>query len=328
MMTGMELHRLGSTPLFVTRVGLGLAAVGRPAYITTGRAEDIGADRTVEGMERRCHDVLDAAYAAGVRYFDAARSYGLAEAFLSSWFTARRLPADSATVGSKWGYTYVGDWRLDAAVHERKDLSFDTLQRQFQESRSLLGDRLRLYEIHSATLESGVLDDRKVLAELVRMCTAGMVIGLTVSGPQQADVIRRSLDVTVDGENPFRVVQATWNLLEPSSGAALADAHAQGWGVIVKEALANGRLASRVNNSQVQSVATTLGASADQIAVAAALSQPWAGVVLSGAVSAEQVRSNVAAIDIALPPEHLAALSTLAQPREAYWAQRASTKWT
>jgi aryl-alcohol dehydrogenase-like predicted oxidoreductase len=324
----MELHSLGSTRLLVTRIGLGLAALGRPAYITAGRAEDIGADRTVAGMERRCHDVLDAAYAAGVRYFDAARSYGLAEAFLSSWFTTRGLPLDAATVGSKWGYTYVGDWRLDAAVHERKDLSFDTLRRQFQESRSQLGERLHLYEIHSATLESGVLDDRKVLAELVRMRAAGVTIGLTVSGAQQSDVIQRALDVMVDGENPFRVVQATWNLLEPSSGAALADAHAQGWGVIVKEALANGRLASRTNNVQVHAMATALGASADRIAIAAALQQPWADVVLSGAVTADQIRSNVAAIDISLAPEHVVALAALAQPRESYWAQRASTKWT
>ena len=49
----------------------------------------------------------------------------------------------------------------------------------------------------------------------------------------------------VGGVNPFQSVQATWNLLERSAGPALADAHAAGWGVIVKEALANGRLAER-----------------------------------------------------------------------------------
>jgi aryl-alcohol dehydrogenase-like predicted oxidoreductase len=330
MMTGMEQRSLGSTALPVTRIGLGLAALGRPAYITTGRADDIGPGRAASDMERRCHDVLDAAYAAGVRYFDAARSYGLAEAFLSSWFARRRLPLEAATVGSKWGYTYIGGWRLDAPVHEQKDLSVATLQRQFRESRSHLGDRLRLYEIHSATLESGVLDDRTVLAELARMRSSGVVIGLTVSGPRQAEVIRRSLEVTVDGENPFCVVQATWNLLEPSCGAALADAHREGWGIIVKEALANGRLVIGPDqtNRHVQTVAASLAASADQIAIAAALSQPWAHVVLSGAVTAEQVRSNVAAIDIALSPEHQAALSTLAESPETYWARRASTKWT
>jgi hypothetical protein len=36
------------------------------------------------------HHVLDAAYAAGIRYFEAAPSYGKAEAFLTSWLEARR----------------------------------------------------------------------------------------------------------------------------------------------------------------------------------------------------------------------------------------------
>jgi aryl-alcohol dehydrogenase-like predicted oxidoreductase len=42
--------------------------------------------------------------------------------------------------------------------HEVKDLSAATLRRQVEETRALLGAHLRLYQIHSATLESGVLD--------------------------------------------------------------------------------------------------------------------------------------------------------------------------
>jgi hypothetical protein len=50
---------LGSTGLPVTPVGLGLAALGRPAYIDLGRDADLGADRGVEALERRCHQVLE-----------------------------------------------------------------------------------------------------------------------------------------------------------------------------------------------------------------------------------------------------------------------------
>ena len=57
----------------VTQIGLGLAALGRPAYINIGRTEDLGGDRSVEALERRCHEMLDAAYKSGVRYVDAAR---------------------------------------------------------------------------------------------------------------------------------------------------------------------------------------------------------------------------------------------------------------
>src|SRR6266542_2123283 len=150
---------LGRTGLRVSPIGLGLAALGRPGYINLGHGRDLAGETNVEALERRTHAVLDAAYAAGVRYLDAARSYGRAEAFLASWLRRRGLTNAQVTVGSKWGYTYTAGWRVDAEVHEAKDLSVETLRRQLPESLALLGSHLRLYQIHSATLESGVLDD-------------------------------------------------------------------------------------------------------------------------------------------------------------------------
>ena len=321
----MEIRVLGSTGLRVSPIGLGLAALGRPAYITLGRDADLGADRSVPEMERRCHEILDAAYAAGVRYFDAARSYGLAEQFLASWLDTRR-PAD-ATIGSKWGYTYTANWRLDARTQEEKDLSAATLIRQFAESRALLGSRLHLYQIHSATIESGVLDDEHVLAELVRVRSEGVSIGLSVSGPRQADAIRRALDAQVDGVNPFQSVQATWNLLEPSAGPALADAKARGWGVIVKEVLANGRLTDQHAGGSAPTLmraAKEAHATVDALAIAAALSQPWADVVLSGAVTTTHLESHLSAlalrhVDVALP--------AVAEPPGWYWQHRNTLRW-
>jgi aryl-alcohol dehydrogenase-like predicted oxidoreductase len=307
----MALRPLGATGLKVTPIGLGLAAVGRPGYITLGREHDIGTDRSVEALERRSHEVLSAAYDAGIRYFDAARSYGYAERFLASWLHQRRLAPKAVTVGSKWGYTYVGDWRVDARVHEVKDHSLAALRRQTEESRALLGEYLDLYQVHSATLESGVLEDHAVLAELNHLRDGGLTIGLSVSGPRQAEVIRRALAVRVDGVNPFQSVQATWNLLEPSAGPALAEAHAAGWGVIVKEALANGRLAPQ-----------------DQVALGAALANPWADVVLSGAVSVEQVRSNVTAGAVLLAPAQLPELAKMAEPPDQYWNERSQLAWS
>src|SRR5688572_2716703 len=94
------------------RIALGLAALGRPAYITLGHGEDV-ADPSVDEMESAAHDVLDAAYEGGVRWFDAARSYGRAEAFLASWLRRRGLQGGDVTVSSKWGYRYTADWRID-----------------------------------------------------------------------------------------------------------------------------------------------------------------------------------------------------------------------
>jgi aryl-alcohol dehydrogenase-like predicted oxidoreductase len=322
---------LGATGLQVSPVGLGLAALGRPAYIDLGRDADLGADRSVDALERRCHQVLDAAWSSGVRYLDAARSYGRSEAFLASWLRSRQLDPSELTVGSKWGYTYVGDWRMDADTHEVKDHSLAALTRQEQETRALLGDHLDLYQVHSATLDSGILEDRSVLDELTRLRDQGVVIGLSSSGPAQADTIRRALELATAGAAPFACVQATWNLLEPSAGPALAEAGAAGWGVIVKEAVANGRLTPHGHGPATEIlawIAARRGVGVDAVALAAVLANPWVSVVLSGAVTPAQLASNLAALQVDLDPADLEELTTLAEPPERYWKERAALSWS
>lgn len=324
----MEIRTLGSTGLPVTPIGLGLAAVGRPAYITAGRDEDLAGDRSIEALRRRSGELLDAAVGLGIGYVDAARSYGLAESFLASWLAGREPRTPLPTVGSKWGYAYVGEWRLDVAVHEVKDHSLAAFERQLDESRALLGPHLRLYQVHSATIESGVLDDRAVLAALAGAAAEGLAVGLTVSGPGQADVIHRALDVRVDGRTPFASVQATWNVLEPSVGPALATARAAGWGVIVKEAVANGRLVDPAGAPPaVAAIAGRHRVGLDAVALAAALRQPWADVVLSGAATVAQLASNVASLDVRLDAADLDALAGLAEEPGAYWAARSRRPW-
>ena len=323
----MRLRPLGSTGLTVSPVGLGLAALGRPAYIDLGRDADLGPDRGVEALERRCHQVLDAAFDGGVRYLDAARSYGRAEAFLASWLAARGLDPAEGTVGSKWGYTYVGDWRMDAEVHEVKDHSLAALTRQLAETRGLLGGHLDLYQVHSATLDSGVLEDRAVLDALARLRDDGVVVGLSSSGPGQADTVRRALDLSAGGAAPFACVQATWNLLEPSAGPALAEASAAGWGVIVKEAVANGRLTPHGSGPEAAvlgRVAARHGVGVDAVALAAVLANPWADVVLSGAVTPAQLAANLAAARVELDPGELEELAALAVPAERYGKERSA----
>jgi aryl-alcohol dehydrogenase-like predicted oxidoreductase len=315
-------RELGRTGLSVSRFGLGLAAVGRPAYITPGRAADLGAGRGVAAMRSRSHALLDAAYAAGVRYVDAARSYGRAEEFLGAWLTARGIAPGDVAVGSKWGYRYTGGWRLDAQVHEVKDLGVGNLRRQLAESRALLNEQLRLYQIHSATLESGVLEDEAVLTELRRIKDTGLRIGLTVTGPRQSATIDRALATGV-----FDAVQATWNLLERSATDALARAHANGLGVIVKEALANGRLARPGGALPLVDAARDRGVSPDVIALASALDQPWADVVLSGAVTTDQLRSNLTALDVVVDDGLRSRLRDMAEPAEQYWSERARLTW-
>jgi aryl-alcohol dehydrogenase-like predicted oxidoreductase len=305
----------------VSVLGLGLAALGRPGYINLGHGDDVG-DGSVAGMERAAHAVLDAAYAGGIRHFDAARSYGRAEALLALWLQQRGFAPGELAISSKWGYRYTAAWRVDAEHHEIKELTAAQLRRQWRETRALLGDHVGLYQIHSATLESGVLDDADVRAELAAIRAAGVRVGLTVTGERQAETIERALDA-----GGFDAVQATWNLHERSAGGALARAHAAGLQVYVKEALANGRLTDRGGSSELLAAARERGTGPDAIALAAALAQPWADVVLSGAATVAQLEANLRATSVTWDGELEARLAGLVEDPVAYWAARGELAW-
>ena len=311
-------------PAGARRFGLGLAALGRPGYITVEHARDLAGNYDPDAMERNTHSVLDAAYAAGVRYFDAARSYGQAEDFLASWLAARGIAAGEVIVASKWGYTYTAAWRVDAERHEVKDHSLATLRRQLAETKTRLSAYLSLYQIHSATLESGVLDDDAVIDELARLGATGLRVGLTLTGASQADVLRRALTVKRDGRRVFDSVQATWNLLERGAESALEEAHGAGMRVILKEALANGRLAGREAAPALAEAAARQATTPDAIALAAALARPWADVVLSGAASLATLRSNLAAVELSSAAD----LGELTESPAAYWERRSGLPWT
>ncbi|MEU9958393.1 aldo/keto reductase [Streptomyces sp. NPDC050982] len=322
----MPFARLATATTPTCHIGLGLAAVGRPGYINLGRDHDLGEDRSVETLRTRTHELLDAAYAQGVRYFDAARSYGRSEEFLAGWLNTRSDIGD-VVVGSKWGYTYTADWRTDAEAHEIKDHSLATYERQRAESAELLGDRLDLYQIHSVTPDSPALTDKELHARLAEAAAQGLTVGFSTSGPAQADAIRTALAVTVDGEPLFRTVQATYNVLETSAGPALAEAHDAGLTVIVKEGMANGRLADPHAPDAVRAIAEEAGLGADAVALALVLRQPWAGVVLSGAATAVQLSSNLHAAVVDLDDEQQARLDALTEEPVAYWERRGQLPW-
>ena len=325
------MHRrgLGRDGPAVTPIGLGMAAIGRPGYLNLGHGRDLPEDRSVENLEAHAHALLDRAYERGIRYVDAARSYGRAEAFLGRWLAADPDRASEVTVSSKWGYTYTAGWRVDADQHEVKDHSLATFERQLAETREHLGGHLAVEQIHSATLETGVLEDAQVMAALHRLADTGVVIGLSLSGPHQERTLERALELTALGRAPFGCVQATWNLLEPSVGRALLEAHEAGWGVILKEVVANGRLTARGEvPTAVRAVAEAHGTSPDAVAIAAALSQGFTSAALSGATTVAQLESNLDALELRLTADELAALEQVAEPAERYWSTRSELPWT
>jgi aryl-alcohol dehydrogenase-like predicted oxidoreductase len=329
-----ELVSLGKTGIITSRMGLGLAALGRPGYMTLHHRRDLEGLYEPAAMERRAQTVLDAAYAHGIHYVDVARSYGRGEAFAASWLAQRHLHRDAVVVASKWGYTYTADWRVDADSHEVKDHSLSALQRQLRETHAVLGAHLAIYQIHSVTVESIVLRDAAVIDALARLRATGVRVGLTASGDRQDEVIRAALNVRRDGEHVFDIVQATWNLLERGAESALREAHEAGVAVVVKEALANGRLvgfsvdhrfAGRLQ--RLRALAGELNATTDAVAIAAALARPWADVVLSGAATVPHLESNLGALAITWDAALDAELEPLGMPSAEYWRMRRGFTW-
>ncbi len=323
---GMKMRQFGATGLMLPCLSVGTAALGRPTYLNLGHAADL-ADSSVDAMRLLTHQVLDAAYTMGLRHFDTARSYGLAEDFLSEWL-AQRAYGD-VVVTSKWGYRYVGDWKIDRFPQETKDLSVDAFLDQSAETTRKLGGLLTGYQIHSATIDSGVLQDRNVLHAMSTLAESGVLIGVSTTGPGQAETIRTVAELRHSGLAPFSFVQSTWNILETSATAALRDATDAGLGVIVKEALANGRLVKDPHiRSLVVELARKYDVGPDAVCLAAAIALDFLPLVLSGPISVAQLTSNVNAISLDLTEEELAQLSGLTEDATDYWATRSGLPWT
>ncbi|MEM9774617.1 MAG: aldo/keto reductase [Chloroflexota bacterium] len=333
----MDLYEFGDNEIYVTKMGLGLAALGRPGYINLGREDDLGIDRTEEFMGLQAWKILDFAWEAGIRYFDAARSYGRAEFFLGDWLLAKDIPEPQINVGSKWGYTYTADWQVslpDGEKHEVKEHSLEVLNRQFAESDEALPTHLDLYQIHSATLESGVLDNRPVLERLAELRSTGLLIGLSVSGANQAAVIEKAIGIEINGGRVFDSVQATWNILEQSAGSALQAASDAGMGVIIKESVANGRLTSNNQNPEfvhkmksLTALAEQHGVTVDAIAMAAVIAQPFVDITLSGAAIIHHLESNIKALDVEWQVDLNELLETFREHADEYWQTRSKLAW-
>ena len=107
-----------------------------------------------------------------------------------------------------------------------------------------------------------------------------------------------------------------------------------GLGVIVKEALANGRLTERNREPEFASrlevlkrEAQRLKTSVDGVALAAVLAQPWVDVVLSGAATIEHLKSNLKAVEVLWDEEADSRLTELAETEETYWKIRSELGW-
>ena len=63
-----------------------------------------------------------------IPWLDCARSYGLSEKFVGDYLRTNDIRPEDVYVSSKWGYTYVADWKVELGEgepHEIKDHSLE-----------------------------------------------------------------------------------------------------------------------------------------------------------------------------------------------------------
>ena len=155
-----------------------------------------------------------------------------------------------------------------------------------------------------------MLDDAEVRAGLDAVRAAGVRVGLSVTGTGQAATIEHALEV-----GGFDEVQATWNLHERSAEAALARARRRARGL--RQGGAGERAAHRARRAAALAARPReRGTTEDALALAAALAQPWADVVLSGAATVEQLGEQPRG-----PGRRVGRLEELREPAR-YWATR------
>ncbi|WP_299016388.1 aldo/keto reductase [uncultured Polaribacter sp.] len=311
-------------------LGLGTAALGRPQYINVRLESCDNSD--LEIFRKQSFQVLEEAYNLGLRYFDTAPGYGLAEKLLLEWLQTKN--DSNIEIATKWGYTYTANFKKNAKIHEVKEHSLAKLKEQWQFSKQLL-PHLKVYQIHSATLETGVLENTDVLNYLSDLKTKfNLKIGLTTTGTNQVEVIKKALKVKVKNESLFDVFQVTYNFLEQSLLKISDELIAQNKKLVIKEALANGRVLLNKNYPNYQKaynalekIAAKHKVGADAIALQFCKQTIPNSVVLSGASSKTQLQQNLKMVDIFLSEEEIALLKSFKVLPENYWAERKKLLW-
>lgn len=312
-------------------IALGTAAIGRPVYINI-RQDDSGTDFFLEKFRKKGAEVLETAYRQGIRHFDTAPNYGLAEDLLIHWIKEKNDV--SLTVSTKWGYTYVANFDPNATEHEVKDHSLRKLNEQWEVSKALL-PHLKLYQIHSATFKSGVLKNAEVLNRLHELKQEfGLTIGLTITGSNQVEVLKEALKIEVGSERLFQSVQFTFNLLDQSVTAMKNELQQLDGPILIKEVLANGRLIPndeyqgyRPLYNQMNQLAKKYEVGPDAVALRFAMDSFKNALVLSGANNKAHLKANMKADMFSLAADEMDGLRSFAINPEAYWNERKELQW-
>src|SRR5205823_3176935 len=202
--------QLGTTPLEVTRLGLGTAPLG-------GLFEEVADDEA--------HRVVEAAWKAGIRFFDTAPLYGhgLAELRLGAVLSSK--PRDEFVLATKVGRLMRAGappepgqaYKGVPPVNPVYDFSYDGVMRSVEESLARLGlDRVDVLHIHDPDehYEQALNGAYRALDRL----RAEGTIGAVGAGMNQAEMLVR---FAREAEFDCFLVAGRYTLLDQSALAEL-----------------------------------------------------------------------------------------------------------
>jgi aryl-alcohol dehydrogenase-like predicted oxidoreductase len=269
-----------------------------------------------------CRRMLDLYAEAGGNMIDTAVNYrdGASEEFLGELLAGRR---ESFVLGTK--YTVSRD-RTDpnAAGNHRKNLraSLETSLRR------LRTDYVDLYWVHMWDRHTPVEETMRALDDAVQ---AGKVLYVGISDAPAWVVARANTLAQWHGWSPFIGLQVPYSLLQRDIERELLPmAESLGLGVTAWSPLAGGVLSGKYTRPEsasggrlapeslssrdhavarvVQDVADELGATPSQVAIAWTMNRSPVIHPIIGARTADQLRDNLAAVELTLPPKTITRL--------------------
>ena len=194
---------------------------------------------------------------------------------------------------------------------------------------------LNVHQIHSATFDSGVLENQDVLEELMRMKRQnGIKIGISTSGANQSEILKEALKIKIDQQELFDSFQVTYNVLDQSCLEILQEAKSRNKFIIIKEALANGRIFKNKTFEHyntlydlLQQLSEKYKVGPDAIAIRYCLDSLGPDIVLSGAANTKELVENLKAESFQLEAEEIARLKNMKTNSGVYWNERKELKW-
>lgn len=249
----MDQRHLGRNGPLVSPLGYGAFKIGRNEQTKYGAAYPLPSDAEVA---RLLNGLLD----LGINYFDTAPAYGLSEERIGAVLARRRA---EFTLSTKVGEVFEGG---------RSTYDFSAAAIEFSVHRSLQRlrtDTLDVVFIHANAADQAILADTDAVPTLLRLRERGLIqhVGLSAKTVAGARAALEWADV----------LMVEYHLEDQSADEVIRDAAVAGVGVVVKKALASGKLAATE-------------------ALRFVLNNPGVSSVVVGTLNLEHMRANIEAV--------------------------------